>query len=310
METPERIDIVVIGGGPAGLSAALYAARSHQNVVVLEKDALGGQMMITATIENVPGSIDDDPFAMTERMVAQAKKFGAVFRTEEVESLDLLSDPKVIKTDERVYEAKAVIIATGANPRRLGLAGEDLWAGRGVSYCATCDGPFFQGLPIYVVGGGDAAFDESLYLKTLTDDVTILYRGPKPRAAEVLQARAKEVGIEVRLNTEVVALHGEKGLESFVMRNSATGEEETVSGNFGLFIYVGMVPNTGLVRDQLTLSPEGYITASETTETSVPGVYAAGDVRFKNVRQIVTALSDGATAAIHASKYVEQCNAQ
>ncbi|MDD7592851.1 MAG: FAD-dependent oxidoreductase [Peptoniphilaceae bacterium] len=304
------VDIVVIGAGPAGLSAALYAARSHQKVVVLEKDVLGGQMMITAQIENVPGSIDNDPFALTDRMVQQAKQFGAEFRYEEVTSVSIDGPFKTVTTTQNEWQAKAVILATGANPRRLGLQGEEKWTGRGLTYCATCDGPFFQGLPIYVVGGGDAAFDESLYLHTLSDDVTILYRGAKPRAAVVLQERAREAGIKVVLNTEVVSLEGENDLDAIVLRDNVTGEEKRIKGNFGLFIYVGMEPNTGLVKGQLALSPEGYVEAAETTETSVAGVYAAGDVRYKDVRQIVTALSDGASAAIHAVKYIEQQDAQ
>lgn len=302
----KRVDILIIGGGPAGLSAALYAARSGKSVVVLEKETIGGQMMSTATIENVPGG-DSDPSVLATRMQEQAERFGALFARGEVIRVCLDTTPKRIETEDTIWDAGAVILATGANPRKLGLDGEDAYVGRGLGYCATCDGPFFTGLPIYVVGGGDAAFDESLYLATLSDNVTILYRGHTPRAAKLLQERAQASGkIHVVLNTEVVRLGGDPMLTSFVMRNNVTGKEETVEGDFGLFIYIGMIPNTALFRGQVKLDDGGYIVAGEDTTTDVEGVFAAGDVRTKTVRQIVGALSDGATAAIHAGRYLDQ----
>lgn len=305
-DTLTHYDIVIIGGGPAGLSAALYAARSKKSVLVLEKETIGGQMMVTAVIENMPGG-DNDPLVLAERMKEQAEHFGAVFRSAEVTAVDLAASPKRITLDEEVLEADAVILATGANPRKLGLENEEQYTGRGLGYCATCDGPFFAGLPIYVVGGGDAAFDESLYLATLSDHVTILYRGETPRATKLLQQRAKESGkIKVVLHTDVIALGGDTMLTSFVMRNNVTGEEKTVEGDFGLFIYIGMVPNTKLFADQIRVNQAGYIEAGEDTLTNLEGVYAAGDVRAKGVRQIVGALSDGATAAIAAGKYLDQ----
>lgn len=302
----KSVDILVIGGGPAGLSAALYAARSGKKVVVLEKETIGGQMMVTAVIENMPGG-DSDPSLLADRMKEQAEHFGAQFLRGEVTSVALDSTPKRVETEENVWEAGAVILATGANPRTLGLPGEDAYVGRGLGYCATCDGPFFAGLPIYVVGGGDAAFDEGLYLSTLSDNVTILYRGHTPRATKLLQERAQASGkIHVVLNTEVVRLGGDPMLSSFVMRNNVTGKEETVEGDFGLFIYIGMIPNTSLYQGQVTLDDAGYIVAGEDTKTNVEGVFAAGDVRTKTVRQIVGALSDGATAAIEAGRYLDQ----
>lgn len=302
----KSVDILVIGGGPAGLSAALYAARSGKKVVVLEKETIGGQMMVTAVIENMPGG-DSDPSVLADRMKEQAEHFGAQFLRGEVLRVSLDTTPKCIETEENVWEAGAVILATGANPRTLGLPGEDAYVGRGLGYCATCDGPFFAGLPIYVVGGGDAAFDEGLYLSTLSDNVTILYRGHTPRATKLLQERAKASGkIHVVLNTEVVRLDGDPMLSSFVMRNNVTGKEETVEGDFGLFIYIGMLPNTALYQGQITLDDAGYIVAGEDTKTNVEGVFAAGDVRTKTVRQIVGALSDGATAAIEAGRYLDQ----
>lgn len=302
----EILDLVVIGGGPAGLSAALYAARNRKKVLVLERELIGGQMMITASIENMPGSVAEDPFTLTEKMRKQAVEFGAAFKMSEVKSVDLKAEPKRLDTGEGTILAHTVIIATGANPRKLGLENEEKYTGRGVSYCATCDGPFYADMPIYIVGGGDAAFDESIYLTSVSKDITILYRSHTPRATKVLQKRAEDLGIKVLLNTEVVRLSGDENLHAFVMRNKETGEEKTVEGQFGLFIYIGMEPNTSLVEGQLVLSSTGYIDAGEDTKTEIPGVYAAGDVRGKEVRQIVTALADGATAAIHASKYVDQ----
>lgn len=304
----KRVDILIIGAGPAGLSAALYAARSGKSVVVLEKETIGGQMMVTAVVENMPGG-DNDPSVLASRMKEQAQHFGAQFLRGEVIRVTLEGLPKCVETEETIWEAGAVILATGANPRKLGLDNEDAYIGRGLGYCATCDGPFFAGLPIYVVGGGDAAFDESLYLSTLSDTVTILYRGPVPRATKLLQERAKASGkVQVVLNTEVVRLGGDPMLSSFVMKNNVTGEEKTIEGDFGLFIYIGMIPNTSLYKEQILLDDAGYIVAGEDTKTNLQGVFAAGDVRTKTVRQIVGALSDGATAAIEAGRYLDQQN--
>ena len=304
----KRVDILIIGAGPAGLSAALYAARSGKSVVVLEKETIGGQMMVTAVVENMPGG-DNDPSVLASRMKEQAQHFGAQFLRGEVIRVTLEGLPKCVETEETIWEAGAVILATGANPRKLGLDNEDAYIGRGLGYCATCDGPFFAGLPIYVVGGGDAAFDESLYLSTLSDTVTILYRGPVPRATKLLQERAKASGkVQVVLNTEVVRLGGDPMLSSFVMKNNVTGEEKTIEGDFGLFIYIGMIPNTSLYKEQILLDDAGYIVAGEDTKTNLQGVFAAGDVRTKSVRQIVGALSDGAIAAIEAGRYLDQQN--
>ncbi len=298
-------DTIIVGAGPAGLTAALYAARSKRSTLVLEKETVGGQMMITARIENMPGA-DSDPYAISSRMRQQAEEFGAEFRRAEVVALDLRSHPKKVITAGETFETKTVIFATGANPRPLGLEREQEMTGRGVTYCATCDGPFFAGLPVYVVGGGDAAFDESLYLANVASHVTILYRGDTPRAEKLLQERVRQnEKIDLVLNTEVIRLDGDQMLRSFVMKNKKTGEEQTVTGDFGLFIYVGMAPNTALLHGVVELDDHGYIVAGEDTETAIPGVYAAGDVRAKEVRQIVTALADGATAAIHAGKYVD-----
>lgn len=298
-------DIVIIGGGPAGLSAALYAGRAKKKTLVIEKDLAGGQMVTTSKIENLPGAADQ-PSEVAERMRAQAESFGSEFLMAQVTHLDLQADPKVIQTSQGAFEARAVILATGANPRHLGLPGEEQFIGRGLGFCASCDGAFFFGRPIYVVGGGDSAFGESLFLANLSDQVTILYRGDRPRAAKDLQDRvAQNPHIRLVLNTEVVEVWGDQALSGMVYENKKTGEKTKVEGDFGLFVYIGMAPNTSLVQGQLDLE-KGYILAGEDTKTSLPLVYAAGDVRTKGIRQVVTAISDGAVAAIQATRELDR----
>lgn len=302
-----KYDIIIIGGGPAGLSAALYAARAGQRALVLEREVVGGQITTTSEIENFPGSIEDTSgFAIAERMKAQATQFGAQIKSAHVESLSLEGEWKQVVAGGQTYQARAVIIATGANPRKLGVDREAEFVGRGIGYCATCDAPFYAGLPVYVVGGGDSAFDEALYLAKMTAHVTIIYRGSTPRAAKILQERAQAAeNVDVLLDSNVVELSGEQLLNHMVIENSKTGERTVVDGDFGLFIFVGYNPNTELVEGQLALD-RGYIDADESTATSIPGVYAAGDVRKKAIRQVVTAVSDGAVAAINAGKYIDE----
>jgi len=302
-----QYDIIIIGGGPAGLSAALYAARAGQRTLVLEREIVGGQITTTSEIENFPGSIEDTSgFAIADRMKAQATQFGAEIKSAHVERVTLEGEWKQVLADGETYEARAVIIATGANPRRLGVENEEAFVGRGVGYCATCDAPFYAGLPVYVVGGGDSAFDEALYLAKMTAHVTIIYRGSTPRAAKILQDRARAAeNVDVLLDSNVVELSGEQLLNRMVIENSKTGERTVVEGDFGLFIFVGYNPNTELVADQLKLD-RGYIDADESTATDIPGVYAAGDVRKKAIRQVVTAVADGAVAAINAGKFIDE----
>lgn len=299
-------DIIIVGGGPAGLSAALYAARANKKTLVIEREMIGGQIAQSANVENYPGGPEDaSPLTLTARMKKQAEEFGAEFVLDEITALKLDGDPKIAVGNDASYEARALILATGAHPRKLGLPNEASLAGRGVGYCATCDGPFYQELPVYVNGGGDSAFDEALYLATLASHVTIIYRGDTPRAAHLLQERVAEASnMDVMLNTTIESLHGENMLTSMQLKNQKTGEVQEITGDFGLFIYIGMVPNTQLVEGKLNLD-HGYVDADESTVTNIPGVYAAGDVRRKAVRQVATAVADGAVAAIAAGKYID-----
>ena len=300
-------DVIIIGGGPAGLSAGLYSARAMKKTLILEKDVVGGQITETSEVQNLPGSVEDmSGFSIAERMEKQAKDFGAIIKTEEVTDIQLDGEWKTVTTAENQYRARAVILATGSNPRKLGIPGEEEFTGRGVGYCATCDGAFYTDLPVYIVGGGDSAFDEGLFLANMVKSVTILYRGDTPRAAKILQDRvAKKENMSLELNTNIIDLSGDVVLNKMVTKNSKTGEEKTVEGDFGVFIFAGYVPNTKLFEGKLEMK-DGYIAADETTATAIPGVYAAGDVRKKSVRQVVTAISDGAVAAIAAGKYIDE----
>lgn len=301
-----KYDVLIIGGGPAGLTAAIYASRAGKKTAVFEGNIIGGQITQTGEVENYPGFIDDvSGINIAEKMEEQAKKFGSELISENVNSVDLNGEWKIVKTDKNEYESRAIILAMGANPRKLGLDREEEFTGRGIAYCATCDGAFFSGLPVFVVGGGDSAFDEGLFLSAMVERVIILYRGDKPRASKILQDRvAKKENMEIRLNTNIIKLSGDSVLNGITIENSKTGEREEISGDFGVFIFVGEVPNSKLVEGQVDLD-RGYIVADETTKTSVEGVYAAGDIRTKEVRQVITSAADGAVAALNAVKYID-----
>lgn len=300
-------DVIIIGGGPAGLSAGLYSARALKKTLIIEQAAVGGQIMDTSEVQNLPGSVEDtSSFAIASRMEAQVREFGATIVMDEVVDVDLSGEWKLVRTTGNEYRARAIIIATGSHPRKLGAPGEESFVGRGVGYCATCDGAFYTGLPVYVIGGGDSAFDEGLFLSTIASKVTIVYRGDTPRAAKLLQERvANKDNMEVILNTSIVDLSGDDVLNRMVLENSKTGEKTVVEGDFGVFIFAGYQPNTQLFEDKLVLD-RGYIGSDESTATEIPGVFAAGDVRRKSTRQVVTAIADGAVAAIAAGKYVDE----
>lgn len=300
-------DVLIIGAGPAGLSAGLYASRAGLRTLLIERGTAGGQVTTTAEIENYPGSIENpEGMAMADRMRQQAENFGAQMVMDDIRSLKLSGEWKIAEGENGSYRGRALIFATGANPKKLEIDGEEAFTGRGVGYCATCDGAFYAGLPVFVVGGGDSAYDEALFLSKLCSQVTILYRGDKPRAARALQDRvAAAKNIEVVLNTNVVEISGAETMNRIVIENSKTHVRQEITGDFGLFIFAGYHPNTELLAEQLELDG-GYVVAGEDTKTSIPGVYVAGDVRKKPVRQVVTAVADGAVAAIHAGKYVEE----
>lgn len=305
-----RYDVIIIGGGPAGLTAGLYASRAKLSTLIIEKEAIGGQIFTTSDIENYPGSAEGETGpSLVEKMRKQAESFGVDFVTDEIVKTDLENDIKVLEGKASNYEAKAVIIATGATPRPLGVPGEKEFTGRGVSYCATCDGPFFQGLEIYVIGGGDTAVEEALQLTNFAKKVTIVHRRDSLKATQIIQERAfKNEKIDFIWDSEVVEIKGDKMLGSFVIRNKKTNEETEIfpneeDGAFGLFVMVGFNPNTSLFEGQVDLK-NGYIVTDENMNTNIEGVYAAGDNRIKSLRQVVTATADGAIAAVNAEKYI------
>jgi len=298
-------DIIIIGAGPAGLSAAMYAGRAKLDTLIIESDAEGGQIISTSEIENYPGCVaDESGQSLVSRMVEQAQHFGAEFAHDQVISVDFSSSPKMVAGFAADYYAKAVIIATGAQPARIGCPGEEEFTGMGVSYCATCDAAFFEGLPVYVVGGGDAAVEEAIYLTRFASEVTIIHRRDQLRAAKSIQEKAfANDKIKFAWNTVVEEIRGEEFMTSMVLKNVKDGSLSEVSGEFGLFVFVGFRPNSGLFEGLLEME-KGYIVTDSEMKTSIPGVYAAGDIRVKTLRQVVTAVSDGAIAAITAEKYL------
>lgn len=300
-------DVIIIGSGPAGLSAAIYAGRAKLKTLVIEQGTSGGQISSTAEIENYPGcEAVESGMSLVSRMELQAKKFGAEFISDQVISVDLKSDTKGVFTFGADYFAKTVIIATGANPAKIGCKGEEKLVGRGISYCATCDGAFFEGLPIFVVGGGDAAVEEAMYLTNFASSVNIIHRRSELRAAKSIQEKAfNNPKIEFIWDSVVTEFEGEDHLTAMVLENVKTHETTRIAGDqFGVFVFVGFKPSTEIFEDQLNLE-KGYIRTNEEMETELPGVFAAGDCRIKSLRQVVTAVSDGAIAAVNAGKYIE-----
>ncbi|WP_313991171.1 FAD-dependent oxidoreductase [uncultured Selenomonas sp.] len=301
-------DAVIVGGGPAGLSAAIYLARAKCKVLVIEKEKIGGQITITADVVNYPGTGKVSGTALAEQMEQQARGFGAEFISAEVIGLKLDQDIKELETTAGTVEALTVILATGANPRKVGFYGEKKFQGRGVAYCATCDAEFFAGMDIFVIGGGLSAVEESMFLSRYGKTVTILVRSDKFRAPQTaVDALANYPNIKVRFNTVVERVGGETMISYADFRDEVTGRIEHYMAKdgetFGVFVFAGYVPNTGLFRDQIDLNEQGYIITNEEKETSVAGVFAAGDVCIKTLRQVVTAVSDGAVSAVAAERH-------
>ena len=298
-------DMIVLGGGPAGYTAALYAARAGLNVLVLEKVSVGGQMALTHEIDNYPGYDEGiDGFELGQRMLRGAVRFGAENKLSQVLSVDLKANPKLVRTDSGDYYAKTVVIATGAEPRKLGLANEDALMGQGVHYCAACDGMFYRGKTVVLVGGGNSAAAEALVLSRVAKKVILVHRRDSLRAEKaVAQAVKRAENVEIRWNSQVVELLNDGRLRGVVLREVNSGEETEIKCD-GVFVSIGRVPAVDLVKDQLELDDSGYIRAGEDTKTNIPGVYAAGDVRTKTVRQIVTATADGAAAAFAAEHFL------
>lgn len=304
-------DVLVIGGGPAGYTAGLYAARAGLNTLVLEKLSPGGQMALSHQIDNYPGFEDGiDGFTLAEKMQAQAQRFGAESVLAEVQSVDLKASPKIIQTNEGTFFGKTVIIATGAVPKTLGLSEEPALTGRGVNYCAACDGMFYRNKTVVVVGGGNSAAADALLLSRVAKKVIMVHRRDTLRATKVYHAPLMQAeNLEFRWNSEVIQLlHGEK-LSGVRVKNRLSGTEEEITCD-GVFISVGRRPASELFSGQLTLDAAGYIAADESTATSLPGVYAVGDVRTKQVRQVVTAVADGAVAVHMAQEYLAEQSGQ
>lgn len=312
MSRNDLYDVIVIGGGPAGLTAGLYLARARYRVLILEKDDFGGQITITNEVVNYPGVGRTTGRALTQTMRQQAQDFGAEFLSAEAIGLDVHGDVKTVHTSRGDLKAFGILIATGASPRRLGFEGESEYAGRGVAYCATCDGEFFAGKEVLVVGGGFAAAEESVFLTTYASKVTVLVREQDFTCDAAVAAAAKNnPKIDVRYQVELQGVTaGQGGLREASILNRATGQTETWKpvdgGTFGVFVFAGYVPATDLVRGVVELDDYGYVVTHGYLETSVPGVYAAGDLRAKNLRQVVTATADGAIAAVELERYAKR----
>lgn len=302
-------DVIIVGGGPAGLTAALYLARARYRVLVVEKEAFGGQIRITAEVVNYPGVEKTDGHALTETMRRQAEHFGAEFLLTRVKELNLDGDVKTVITERGALHSFGVLLATGAHPRMIGFEGEAEYRGHGVAYCATCDGEFFTGKPVFVIGGGFAAAEESVFLTKYASHVTILMRGDDFSCAKAAADAARNhEKISILPNMSVDAVGGDNTLRWIKYHNTKTGEEFSYhadAGNtFGVFVFAGYEPETELVRGIAELDEKGYIVTGRAQQTNVPGLYAAGDICEKNLRQVVTAVGDGALAATELERYV------
>lgn len=304
----ERIyDMIIIGGGPGGYTAALYAARAGLDVVLLEKLSAGGQMAQSHQIDNYPGFVEGiDGFQLAMQMQEQAERFGAKTEYAEVYRLDLNSQPKVVESSEGTFYGRTVVFAAGAGPRELGVPKEQQLVGRGVAYCAACDGMFYKGKTVAVVGGGNSAAADALLLSRVAKKVVLIHRRDALRATKIYHAPLEQAeNVEFRWNSRVVELlHGDK-LSGLRLADVNSGEESILECD-GVFVSIGRKPATELVQGQLELDAGGYILAGEDTKTSLPGVYAVGDVRVKQVRQVVTAVADGAVAVHMAEEYLAQ----
>lgn len=300
-------DMVIIGGGPGGYTAALYAVRAGLDTVLLEKFSAGGQMALTDQIDNYPGFENGiDGFTLAEKMKQGAERFGAQTKYAEVKNVDLNASPKVIGTSEGTFYGRTVVFSTGANPRELGLPEEKELVGRGVAYCASCDGMFYRGKTVVVVGGGNTAAEDALLLSRLAKKVILVHRRDSLRATKVYHEPLMQAeNVEFRWNSVVTELLHDAKITGVKLKDVQTGEETVVECD-GVFVSIGRKPATELVKDQLTLDQSGYVVADESTRTNIPGVYAVGDVRTKVLRQVVTAVADGAMAVYYAEEYLAQ----
>ena len=301
-----EFDTVILGGGPAGFSAGLYCARSAASTAIVDISMLGGQPSNYLELENYPGFKRVGGYDLMEKFEEHADMFGVQkFPMQEIEEINLLSNPKIIKTKEYKFEAKSVIIATGAKPMHLGVKGEEEFIGRGVSYCAVCDGAFYQDKIVTVVGGGNSAVEEAMYLTRFASKVYLIHRRNELRADKIIQERAfKNEKLEFIWDSVVEEIKGTDLVNSVVLKNVKTNEISEISTN-GIFPYIGILPNVDYINGQIAQDNRGFIITDETMKTSVEGVYAVGDVRNTPLRQVITAASDGAVGAVYASKYVQ-----
>lgn len=298
-------DVIVIGGGPGGYAAALYTARANLSTLVIEKMAPGGQMSTTDIVENYPGFAEGiNGFELGMQMQQGAERFGVQTLYGEVTKVELESNPKLVHTTKETFEAKTVILALGAFPRELGLSNERALRGRGVSYCATCDGMFYKDKTVIIVGGGNTAVADALFLNKICKKVYLVHRRDELRASKTyMEQLAKAENLEILWNSEVKEILADQTVNGAVIYNKAEALEKEVACD-GIFVAVGNVPNTELIRGQVELDEAGYVLADETTRTNVPGVFAVGDMRKKPLRQIVTAVADGAVASKYAEEYI------
>ena len=309
-KTKDIYDLLILGAGSAGLAAGIYAGRAKLRTLIIEKQQVGGQAATTAEIANYPGVAHISGPELMDKMLNQSSSFGTEFIKSEIIKVDLTKEVKEVHTTEGLLKGRAVILATGANPKKLGFKGEETFKGRGIAYCATCDGHFFQDLDVFVIGGGYAAAEEAIFLTRFAKKVTIVARkGELSCAKSIVDKVMAHPKIEVKFHTEIIEAYGEQLLKGAVFKNNVTGETFTYEaseedGTFGIFVFIGYQPTTELFKGQVELDQSGHILTNEAMETHLPGVYAAGDLRPKILRQIVTAIADGAIAATRAEKYI------
>ena len=307
-------DVIIIGAGPAGLTAGLYAGRSRLKTLIIEKGQDGGQIALTSEIENYPGSMleGDSGQSLVKRMGEQVAKFGAERVRDIVKSVDLTNDVKKIICEKSTYESKSVIIATGCFPKPIGCKDEGMFIGRGISFCATCDANFYRGLEVYVVGGGDSAVEEAIYLTGFARHVTLIHRRDKLRAAKYIQDKAfKNEKLSFMWDTVVDEVGGEEILQYIIVKNVKTQETKKIEANpedgmFGLFGFIGYNANSELFKSIIDMDESGNIITDENMHTNLKGVFAAGDIRKKSLKQVVTATADGAIAAMQAEKFINE----
>ena len=302
-------DLIIIGGGPTGLTAGIYAGRAKLNVLILEKSSIGGQIYLTNEVANYPGIFATTGSNYAEQLKKQAEAFGVEIISGEVTNMNFSKEIKEIRTSTDSYKGYSVLIATGASPRKLGFPGEDEYTGRGVAYCATCDGEFFTDMDVFVIGAGFAAAEEAMFLTKFARKVTVIAREPEFTCAKSIADKVlANPKIEVKFNTEILEANGDIQLRSAKFKNNVTNEIFEYKANegesFGIFVFIGYEPQSKLFKDIITLDNQGFIPTDEDLATNIEGVYAAGDIRPKKLRQLVTAVSDGATAAFSIEKYV------